>query len=116
MQKIGCCPAFLCTLIHQYKLYYNTAMNQSQTILLIEDDPAVARSLQDALVREGYEAVWKDTGRDGIAFARDRNPHLIILDVRLPDGSGFDFCRQRSEEHTSELQSPTNLVCRLLLE
>ncbi|MCC6801562.1 MAG: response regulator transcription factor, partial [Anaerolineae bacterium] len=31
---------------------------------------------------------------EGIRFARDQNPHLIILDVRLPDGSGFDFCRQ----------------------
>lgn len=30
----------------------------------------------------------------GIAFARERNPQLIILDVRLPDGSGFDFCKQ----------------------
>jgi len=63
-------------------------------ILLIEDDPAVAQSLQVGLEREGYSVTWKDTGTAGIAHARDHNPHLIILDVRLPDGSGFDFCRQ----------------------
>jgi DNA-binding response OmpR family regulator len=67
----------------------------SAHILLIEDDPAVARSLQDGLSRDGgYPVTWKASGGEGIRFARDQNPHLIILDVRLPDGSGFDFCRQ----------------------
>ena len=37
---------------------------------------------------------WKDTGSEGVQHARLHNPHLILLDVRLPDGSGFDFCRQ----------------------
>lgn len=69
-------------------------MNQATHILLIEDDPAVARSLQDGLARDGYLVTWKDSGAAGISHARDHNPHLIILDVRLPDGSGFDFCRQ----------------------
>ena len=69
-------------------------MNQTTHLLLVEDDPAVARSLQDGLERDGYAVTWKETGAAGIVFARDHNPHLIILDVRLPDGSGFDFCRQ----------------------
>jgi DNA-binding response OmpR family regulator len=63
-------------------------------ILVIEDDPGVARGLQDGLIRDGYRVTWKANGGDGVAFARDHNPHLIVLDVRLPDGSGFDFCRQ----------------------
>lgn len=67
---------------------------QAAHLLLIEDDPAVAASLQDALGRERYRVSWKNNGRDGIAFARDHNPQLVILDVRLPDGSGFDVCRQ----------------------
>ena len=37
---------------------------------------------------------WESTGTAGVAYARDKNPHLVILDVRLPDGSGFDFCRE----------------------
>jgi DNA-binding response OmpR family regulator len=63
-------------------------------ILLIEDDPGIAGSLQTALIREGYSVHWKADGQSGVAYARDHNPHLIVLDVRLPDGSGFDFCRQ----------------------
>jgi DNA-binding response OmpR family regulator len=63
-------------------------------ILVIEDDPAVARGLADALTLEGYRVTWKATGTEGVAFAREYRPHLLVLDVRLPDGSGFDFCRQ----------------------
>ena len=63
-------------------------------ILVIEDDPGIAYSLQDGLKREGYTVTWKANGHEGMDFARDIKPHLIILDVRLPDGSGFDFCRQ----------------------
>ena len=67
---------------------------QQYSILVIEDDPAVARSLSDGLAREGYAVTWKPTGGEGITHAQQQDPHLIILDVRLPDGSGFDFCRQ----------------------
>lgn len=63
-------------------------------ILIIEDDAAIAQSLQDAFSSEGYRVHWEDRGKAGIQFVQEHNPHLIILDVRLPDGSGFDFCRQ----------------------
>ncbi len=69
-------------------------MNQAVSILVIEDDPAVAQGLQDGLSRDGYAVAWKATGGEGIVFAREHVVQLVILDVRLPDGSGFDFCRQ----------------------
>lgn len=66
-------------------------------LLLIEDDAAVAQSLRAGLEREGYTVKWLASGAEGVQYARDHHPHLIILDVRLPDGSGFDFCRQMRE-------------------
>lgn len=68
--------------------------NQPTTILMIEDDPAVAHSLQHGLEQDGYNVTWKMAGQAGVNYAKEHAPHLIILDVRLPDGSGFDFCRQ----------------------
>ncbi len=64
------------------------------TVLVIEDDPAVAEGLVEGIGREGFEVRWEATGEAGVAYARDHAPHLVVLDVRLPDGSGFDFCRQ----------------------
>jgi DNA-binding response OmpR family regulator len=63
-------------------------------ILVVEDDPAVARSLKAGLERDGYAVTWKATGSDAIAHARDQRPDLILLDIRLPDLSGFDVCRE----------------------
>ncbi len=74
------------------------AMSSRTHILLIEDDKDVAQSLRDGLLREDYQVTWKNHGKDGVMFAREHNPHLIILDLRLPDGSGLDFCRQLRQQ------------------
>jgi DNA-binding response OmpR family regulator len=68
-------------------------MQQGQ-ILLIEDDEGVALSLRDGLQRENYAVTWKDTGESGIAYALEHGVQLVILDLRLPDASGFDICRK----------------------
>ena len=72
-------------------------------ILIIEDDPGIATSLRSGLEREGYRVTWKDKGEAGITFTQSHAPDLIILDVRLPDGSGFDFCRRM---RTLKLKQP----------
>lgn len=77
-------------------------MQQATSILIVEDDPAVARGLEAGLLRDGYRVTWKDSGTTGVQYARDFNPHLIVLDVRLPDGSGFDFCRQMRQMGLSQ--------------
>lgn len=63
-------------------------------ILVIEDDPDIARSLQQGLIQHSFTVVLCSTGEDGIAVAQRRDPRLILLDVRLPDSSGFDVCRR----------------------
>jgi DNA-binding response OmpR family regulator len=67
---------------------------ESYRILLIEDDPAIGQSLLDGLKQHGFKADLYKTGSSGVEAAQKNPHHLILLDVRLPDGSGFDFCRQ----------------------
>jgi DNA-binding response OmpR family regulator len=69
-------------------------MENHQRILIIEDDPAIAGSLSSGLEHHGFRPSVAATGARGVEIALQSKPHLILLDVRLPDGSGFDFCRQ----------------------
>jgi DNA-binding response OmpR family regulator len=69
-------------------------MDNNVEILVIEDDPAIAEGLVEGITDEGYSVRWESTGAGGLAYARDKAPRLVILDVRLPDGSGFDVCRE----------------------
>jgi DNA-binding response OmpR family regulator len=63
----------------------------ARTILLVEDDRALARVLRDNLTYQGYSVQWSYDGRSALSMARAYSPDLIILDVNLPDTSGFDL-------------------------
>lgn len=65
-----------------------------EQILIVEDEPAVARGLQFGLEKEGFNVLWAKNGSQALQYADDEDPHLILLDLRLPDISGFDVCRQ----------------------
>jgi DNA-binding response OmpR family regulator len=69
-----------------------------ERILIVEDERAVARGLEYGLASEGFAVFWAGTGRQALDLARSEDPHLILLDLRLPDISGFDVCRQLRAE------------------
>jgi two-component system response regulator RegX3 len=62
-------------------------------ILLVEDEVSITEPLADALRREGFDAEVAGTAAQALELAR-RDPDLVLLDVMLPDGSGFDVCRE----------------------
>ena len=63
-------------------------------ILLVEDEPAIADTVQYALRAEGFDAVHCLTGGEALRLARDRDFDLAVLDVGLPDIGGFALCRE----------------------
>jgi len=64
------------------------------TVLLVEDEPSITVPLAEALERERFTVVIAGTAADALAQAAAREPDLVLLDVMLPDGSGFDVCRE----------------------
>lgn len=66
----------------------------AQKVLIIEDDRNLAESLMDILSIGGYDAHAVTTGREGITYALSEHPDLIILDIRLPDISGYKVYQQ----------------------
>ncbi len=72
-----------------------------RTILVIEDDLALARGLVDNLRFEGLEASSVSSGEEGLARLRERPFDLLLLDLMLPSMSGFDVLRALSSLPTS---------------
>jgi len=66
----------------------------NEQILIVEDERAVAHGLRYGLQQEGFTVLWAETGRSALVLARTQQPQLILLDIRLPDMTGFDVCRQ----------------------
>ena len=69
-----------------------------QKILLAEDDRELNQSLCYALKREGYSVVSAFSVKEARMLYQTECPHLILLDVNLPDGEGYEFCRWVKEK------------------
>src|SRR5690606_40425844 len=95
---------------------------ENKKILLVEDDPNFGTVLKDYLAMNDYTVTHAKNGMEGFEKFKKDDFDLCILDVMMPYKDGFTLAKEirdkneRSEEHTSELQSRENLVCRLLLE
>jgi two-component system catabolic regulation response regulator CreB len=63
-------------------------------ILIVEDEPAIAENISYALETDGFDVVWCSTGREAREHMAEDGIALVVLDVGLPDGNGFDLCRE----------------------
>ena len=66
-------------------------------ILIVEDEPGIADTLQYALRTDGFDPAWVATGEEAVAQVREQPPALVILDVGLPDTSGFEVFKRIRE-------------------
>lgn len=66
-------------------------------VLIVEDEPGIADTLQYALRTEGFDPAWVATGEEALAQVRAQPPALVILDVGLPDTSGFEVFKRLRE-------------------
>lgn len=61
-----------------------------KSVLLIEDSAYLADSVKDALEIHGFDVTVAQTGETGVTHALEAHPNMILLDIRLPDISGYD--------------------------
>ena len=66
-------------------------------ILIVEDESGIADTLQYALRTDGFEPHWVTTGAEAVAHVAAQAPALVILDVGLPDASGFEVFKRLRE-------------------
>lgn len=65
-----------------------------QKILVVEDEREMVRGLKDILEFEGYEVIVAETGNEGLQAIGRKQPDCIILDLMLPDLSGYQLCAE----------------------
>ncbi|CAK7006225.1 MAG: Transcriptional regulatory protein CreB [Desulfovibrio sp.] len=64
-----------------------------KTILVIEDEQSIADTVVHAITKEGYAAEWRERGEGCLTLLREKDFALVVLDVGLPDISGFELCK-----------------------
>ncbi|MDA1348372.1 MAG: response regulator [Chloroflexi bacterium] len=71
-------------------------------ILIVDDDPIVSRALQQTLTAAGHRAMVTNDRATGLATALDSLPRLLLLDIELPDGTGWDLLADLREARPNE--------------
>ena len=74
----------------------------SDTILVIDDEPYILRSLSYLLQREGYTVATATNGEEGLQRVRSLRPPLVFLDIMMPHMNGYEVCEQVKQDATLE--------------
>lgn len=69
-------------------------MWKQDTVLVVEDEPSISDNLSFGLKREGFASVVVSTGIEAIEELRENEFSLVVLDVGLPDTTGFEVCKE----------------------
>lgn len=70
----------------------------SKTILVVDDEPYILRSVSFVLEREGYEVATASEGESALAKIRELHPRLVFLDIMLPKKNGYEVCAAIKED------------------
>jgi DNA-binding response OmpR family regulator len=71
-----------------------SATESSRKVLVVDGDATVRREVRAACSQEGYQVLEADSGAEALKELAAAHPSLVLLEVALPDGSGFDVCRE----------------------
>jgi PAS domain S-box-containing protein len=87
-----------------HKAIVGTDSGEAQTVLVVDDEPPTVELLTDMLKTQGLRVLAAHDGRRGIALARAERPSLIVLDLIMPELTGFDVVQElRRHPETREI-------------
>jgi DNA-binding response OmpR family regulator len=64
----------------------------AETILIVDDEPFILRSLSYVLERAGFKVLQAHDGEEALEVLRDARPRLVVLDVMMPKRNGYEVC------------------------
>lgn len=66
----------------------------ARKVLVVDPDQAARREVKNACEQEGYQVIEAETAADALKQVEQSRPNVVLLEVTLPDGAGFDVCRE----------------------
>ena len=66
----------------------------ARKVLVVDPDQATRREVKNACEQEGYQVIEAETAADALKQVEQSRPSVVLLEVTLPDGAGFDVCRE----------------------
>ena len=75
----------------------------TKTILVVDDSPNVRTLVREYLTAEGFRVVLANDGRAALFTARTEKPDLILLDIMMPEMTGYEFIRAYRKEHATPI-------------
>jgi DNA-binding response OmpR family regulator len=72
-------------------------------LLIIDDEAAIRETIETRFRREGYSTFTADSAEEGMRLFRRIKPDMVILDIMLPQRSGYDFCRAIRKDHQTPI-------------
>jgi DNA-binding response OmpR family regulator len=68
-------------------------MNTAHKILVVDDDPYILMSLEFLMKKNGYDVMVARNGTEALELVRKQIPHLVLLDIMMPDVDGYEICK-----------------------
>lgn len=72
-------------------------------LLIVDDETTILETVENKMRKEGYSTFVADTAEQGMQLFRRVKPDLVLLDIMLPNRSGYDFCRAIRRESTTPI-------------
>ncbi len=74
-----------------------------QHVLVVDDEPQITEFLKEGLSYRGFKVSVAESGREALGLVQNRLPDLVVLDLMLPDFSGYQLCQRLREEQSATL-------------
>ena len=68
-------------------------MPQPKKILVVDDDPYILMSLEFLMQKNGFDVMVARNGNEALEYLNKQVPHLVLLDIMMPDVDGYEICR-----------------------
>ena len=87
-------------------------MTAGSMVLLVNDIPDHVAVYHRALTTHGFRVRLARTGKDALAIVKENIPECAVIDLRLPDMTGWELCREMKEQHTPAREMPIVVLTR----